>query len=47
MNYGSHMKLKIKEGDVNVAVLKKNCTARCLWKLARIIVELLTGRVAQ
>ena len=31
----------IKEGDI--VVLKEDCTARCLWKLAKIV-ELITGR---
>jgi len=41
INHGSQKNLMIKEGDI--VVLKEDCTARCLWKLAKII-ELITGR---
>ena len=41
INHGCQKNLKIKEGDV--VVLKKDGTARCLWKLAKIT-ELILGR---
>ncbi|XP_065893454.1 uncharacterized protein [Dysidea avara] len=41
INHGSQKNLMIKEGDI--VVLKEDCTARCLWKLAKIV-ELITGR---
>ena len=41
INHGSQKNSMIKEGDI--VVLKEDCTARCLWKLAKIV-ELITGR---